>query len=238
MGRTFVGMTGASGHLYAEVLVRRLVALGREVDLAITDAGSKVLAHERGIQSGANGELSDVALADWLGPEAVGRVYVWRRDAVEAPPSSGTHMTGGTVLIPCSMGTLARVSAGFSSNLVERAADVALKEGRNLILVPRETPLSEIHLENMLRLARLGAVILPAMPGFYHQPQSVEDLVEHVVGKVLDRLGIDRDDAVRWSGLEPSPERGTERPSTGPGTERPATSRGTDPTPAQERRPS
>lgn len=212
MVRTFVGMTGASGHLYAEVLIRRLLAAGREVDLAITGAGSKVLAHERCIETGPDGGLSDVALAEWLGPEAVSRVHVWRRDAVEAPPSSGTHLSGGTVLVPCSMGTLARVAVGFSSNLVERAADVALKEGRPLLIVPRETPLSEIHLENMLKLARLGAVILPAAPGFYHRPESLDDLVEHVVGKILDRLGIDREDAVRWRGLDPPDEPGIEPP--------------------------
>jgi 4-hydroxy-3-polyprenylbenzoate decarboxylase len=110
------------------------------------------------------------------------------------------------------MGTLARVAAGFSSNLVERAADVALKEGRPLVLVPRETPLSEIHLENLLRLARMGAVVLPAAPGFYHRPKSVEDLVQHVVGKVLDRLGIAHASGARWGGLaEPPAEPGIER---------------------------
>jgi 4-hydroxy-3-polyprenylbenzoate decarboxylase len=96
------------------------------------------------------------------------------------------------------MGTLARVAAGFSSNLVERAADVALKEGRKLVLVPRETPLSAIHLENLLRLARLGAIVLPAMPGFYHRPRTVEDLVDHVVGKILDRLDVEHAIGRRW----------------------------------------
>jgi 4-hydroxy-3-polyprenylbenzoate decarboxylase len=103
------------------------------------------------------------------------------------------------------MGTLARVSAGFSSNLVERAADVALKEGRKLVLVPRETPLSVVHLENLLRLARLGAVVLPAMPGFYHRPRSVDDLVRHVVGKVLDRLGVENAVGARWEGTSVPP---------------------------------
>jgi 4-hydroxy-3-polyprenylbenzoate decarboxylase len=99
------------------------------------------------------------------------------------------------------MGTLARVSIGFSSNLVERAADVALKEGRPLVLVPRETPLSQVHLENLLRLARMGAIVLPAMPGFYHHPRSVDDLVAHVTGKILDRLGVEHALGARWSGL-------------------------------------
>jgi 4-hydroxy-3-polyprenylbenzoate decarboxylase len=104
------------------------------------------------------------------------------------------------------MGTLARVSVGFSSNLVERAADVALKEGRRLVIVPRETPLSAIHLENMLRLVRLGAIVLPAMPGFYHRPQKLDDLVNHVVGKILDRLGIENQVGARWKGLAPAAE--------------------------------
>jgi len=113
------------------------------------------------------------------------------------------------------MGTLARVSAGFSSNLVERAADVALKEGKKLVLVPRETPLSPLHLENMLRLARLGAIILPAMPGFYHRPKRVEDLVGHVVGKILDRLGVEHSVGARWEGTEvPAEDAGVERPKS------------------------
>jgi 4-hydroxy-3-polyprenylbenzoate decarboxylase len=108
------------------------------------------------------------------------------------------------------MGTVARVAAGFSSNLVERAADVALKEGRPLIVVPREAPLSVLHLENLLKLARLGSVILPAAPGFYHHPRSIDDLVEHIVGKVLDRLGVEGA-RTRWGGeLEPPSEAGTE----------------------------
>src|ERR1700752_3010033 len=109
------------------------------------------------------------------------------------------------------MGTLARVAAGFSSNLVERAADVALKEGRALLLVPRETPLSEIHLENMLRLARMGAIVLPAAPGFYPHPRGIEDLVSHVVGKILDRLGVPHPEGTRWKGeLDPPVEPGIE----------------------------
>jgi 4-hydroxy-3-polyprenylbenzoate decarboxylase len=140
-------------------------------------------------------------------------VRVFDSRAIEAPPSSGTALTGAAILCPCSMGTLARVSAGFSSNLVERAADVALKEGRPLLLVPREAPLSAIHLENMLRLARLGAVILPASPGFYHAPKTIDDLVGHVVGKVLDRLGLANRVGARWQGLEsPDSDPGTGAP--------------------------
>lgn len=210
MTRTFVGITGASGHAYAEALVRALVRAGHEVDLCVTAAGAKVLRHELGVESGAGGRELGAALAGWFGPEVARALRAFPADAIEAPPSSGTALTGAVILCPCSMGTLARVSVGFSSNLVERAADVALKEGRKLVLVPRETPLSEIHLENLLRMARLGAIVLPAMPGFYHRPRSVDELVQHVTGKILDRIGVAHGGA-RWTGTaEPDPEAGLE----------------------------
>ena len=210
--RFFVGITGASGHVYATRLVQALVEGGHGVDLSITAAGCKVLRHELGVEAGDGGERLGESLPQWLGAEFARDVRVFPSDAVEAPPSSGTALTGGVILCPCSMGTLARVASGFSSNLVERAADVALKEGRTLIVVPRETPLSQIHLENMLRLSRLGAVVLPAAPGFYHHPRSVNDLVDHVVGKVLDRLRVEHGRGARW-GAEPPVEPGTGAPA-------------------------
>lgn len=219
--RYFVGLTGGSGHVYAERLVAELLRAGRQVDLSITEAGCKVLRHERGVEPGTRGELLGDALASWLGPLGVGAeqlaaVRVFPSDAIEAPAASGTSMTGGVIVVPCSMGTLARVTAGFSSNLVERAADVALKEGRRLLLMPRETPLSEIHLENMLRAVRLGAIVLPCMPGFYHGPRTLDDLVAHVVGKALDRLGVVQDVGARWQGLpEPDGDPGTTPPGGG-----------------------
>jgi 4-hydroxy-3-polyprenylbenzoate decarboxylase len=168
------------------------------------------LRHELGIEAGESPADLAVALRARLGP-AGDALRTFPPEAVEAPASSGTALVRAVILVPCSMGTLARVAAGFSSNLVERAADVALKEGRPLVLVPRETPLSAIHLENLLKLARLGAIVLPAMPGFYHHPRSVEELVGHVVGKVLDRLGIARPDSFSWRGeLEPPAEAGIE----------------------------
>ncbi|HJP02481.1 MAG TPA: UbiX family flavin prenyltransferase [Planctomycetota bacterium] len=206
MSRFFIGITGASGHAYAEALVRALVAAGHEVDLALTAAGSKVLRHELGVDAGAGGVGLATELPSWLGADVASSVRAFAADAIEAPPSSGTALTAAFILCPCSMGTLARVAAGFSSNLVERAADVALKEGRQLVIVPRETPLSVVHLENMARLARLGAVILPAMPGFYHAPRTVEDLVSHVVGKVLDRLGVEHALGARWTGIGEPPD--------------------------------
>ncbi len=211
MSRFFVGLTGASGHVYAEGLVRALVGAGHGVDLSITSAGRRVLLHERGIDAGERGERLAASLAGWLGEEVARGVRTFESDDVGAPPSSGTAQSGGVVLCPCSMGTAARVAAGFSSNLVERAADVALKEGRTLLIMPRETPLSELHLENLLRLARLGAAILPCAPGFYHHPKGIEELVDHIVGKALDRLGVEHDLSPRWQGLEPPAEPGIER---------------------------
>ena len=210
MTRFFLGITGASGHAYARALLASAVEAGCEVDVSITDAGVQVLQHELGLDAGAHGErLGDVLpelLPEPLRERAAERVRTFASHEVGAPPSSGTALTGGVVLCPCSMGTLSRVSVGFSSNLVERAADVALKEKRTLVIVPRETPLSEIHLENQLRLARLGATILPASPGFYHRPTSIDDLVGHVVGKVLDRLGVEHRVGARWKGLAPPAE--------------------------------
>jgi 4-hydroxy-3-polyprenylbenzoate decarboxylase len=209
--RYFLGLTGASGHAYADALVRALVHAGHELDLCVTPAGAKVLRHELGIESGAGGRDLARALPGWFGPGIARSLRAFPADAVEAPASSGTALTGAVIVCPCSMGTLARVRAGFSSNLVERAADVALKEGRKLVLVPRETPLSEIHLENLLALARMGAVVLPAMPGFYHRPKTLEDLVAHVTGKILDRLGVEHAGA-RWQGSdEPPAEPGASR---------------------------
>lgn len=210
MQRYFVGITGASGHAYAGALLRALTGAGLGVDLCVTPSGAKVMRHELGLEAGDAAGLR-AELPRWLGPEAAERVRVYPPEAVEAPASSGTALTRGVILCPCSMGTLARVAAGFSSNLVERAADVALKEGRTLLVVPRETPLSVVHLENLLRLARLGAIVLPAMPGFYHHPHGVDDLVGHVVGKILDRLGLEHARGARWKGeLEPPTEPGTE----------------------------
>lgn len=224
MKRYFVGITGASGQIYAASLIRALVRAGACVDVSVTDAGAKVLRHELGVEAGIHGELLAENLAGWLGAEIAAAVRAFDSRAIEAPPSSGTSLTGGVILCPCSMGTLARVSVGFSSNLVERAADVALKEGRPLLLVPREAPLSQIHLENLLRLSRLGAVILPASPGFYHAPKTIDELVAHIVGKLLDRLGLVHEVGARWKGLGPPPEdpgTGAPPPADPPPSDRP-----------------
>jgi 4-hydroxy-3-polyprenylbenzoate decarboxylase len=164
------------------------------VHLCATPAALRVLRHEAGVDV----DLQRPDLAALFAPELRAALRVHAIDAVEAAPASGSARIRAVVVCPCSMGTLARIPHGFSSNLVERAADVALKEGRPLVVVPRETPLSVLHLENLLAIARLGAIVLPAMPGFYHRPQSVRDLVDFVVGKVLDRLGIAHSLVARW----------------------------------------
>lgn len=192
--RFAIGWCGGSGIAYGRRLVEVLLQAGHEVHLCYTPASLRVLRHEAGVAV----DLQQPDLASLFAAELRQHLRVHRPEAVEAAPSSGSAGIEAVVLIPCSMGTLARVAHGFSSNLVERAADVALKEARPLVVVPRETPLSELHLANMLRLAQLGAVVLPAMPGFYHRPESVQDLVDFVVGKVLDRLGVADPIVRRW----------------------------------------
>ncbi|MEC7583443.1 MAG: flavin prenyltransferase UbiX [Planctomycetota bacterium] len=186
---------GGSGIAYGLRLVEVLLEAGHTVHLAATKAALRVLVHEAGLP--VDLERPDLS-ALFAGAKTNGTLIVHDREAVEAAPSSGSAGIEAVVLIPCSMGTLARVAHGFSSNLVERAADVAIKEGRRLVVVPRETPLSVIHLQNMLELARAGAVVLPAMPGFYHRPERIEDLVDFMVGKVLDRLDVDIEMFARW----------------------------------------
>ena len=193
--RTFaVCFTGGSGIAYGLGLVEALLATGAHVHLTATNAALRVLRYEAGIHI----DFAEPDLASLFAEGSRSHLVVHRLDAVEAAPSSGSAAIEAAVLCPCSMGSLARIAHGFSSNLVERTADVALKEGRPLILVPRETPLSRIHLANMLKLAEAGATILPAMPGFYHRPKTVADLVDFMVAKILDRLNVEHELIGRW----------------------------------------
>jgi len=190
--RIAVAMTGGSGAIYGVRLVDALCAAGYEVHFMISNPARRVLRYENGIDLGEGRFELDRLFAK---PESV--VY-HAPDAVEAAPASGSSGIEAVVVCPCSTGTLGRIAHGYSTGLIERAADVALKEGRRLVLVPRETPLSLIHLENMATIVRAGGIILPACPGFYHRPQSVDDLVDFIVGKILRRLGIDAPEFPVW----------------------------------------
>jgi flavin prenyltransferase len=194
------GITGASGAPYAVRLLRALCETGTPTRLIVSGYGWRLLAEESGIDGL---EALRAATGDWS------RVELY--DALDrgATPASGSAPSRGMVVCPCSMGTLASIAAGTSRNLVERAADVALKERRPLVLVPRETPLSLVHLENMVRLTRAGATLLPAAPGFYHRPRTVDDLGDFVVARILDHLGVEHGIGRRWrsgegKGTDPS----------------------------------
>ena len=195
-----VGFSGGSGIAYGLRLVQELLDVGHQVHLTATSAAFRVLRHEEGLEIADSPEQLAALFENRAG------LSVYDRQAVESTPASGSAAIDATILVPCSMGTLARVAHGFSSNLIERSADVALKEDRPLILVPRETPLAEHHLENMLKLKRMGATILPAMPGFYHQPMTVADLVDFVVGKILARIEVDSPIRQGWSTPQTDPQ--------------------------------
>ncbi|HEY8851454.1 MAG TPA: flavin prenyltransferase UbiX [Gemmatimonadaceae bacterium] len=189
-----VGITGASGAPYAVRLLQQLAASHRPVSLIVSKYGLRLLGTESGIGS-MEALRESVGRAAW---DAC--VETFSNDDRGAPPASGSSLTAGMIVCPCSMGTLSAIAVGASRSLIERAADVTLKERRRLILVPRETPLSAIHLGNMLRLTRAGAVIMPAAPGFYHRPKQVSDLVDFVVARMLDQLGVEQTLVKRWEG--------------------------------------
>jgi 4-hydroxy-3-polyprenylbenzoate decarboxylase len=209
-----VGITGASGAVYATRLLEVLLRAGRRVHLTISPAGVEVLKTELGVSVDLEKfDGGQLGLPERDEPGTL--AYHHYRD-YSAPIASGSFLTAGMVICPCSMGTLASVANGLSTNLIQRAADVHLKERRKLIVVPRETPLGSIQLENMKRLSDAGAVVLAAMPGFYHQPKSISDLVDFVVGRILDQLGVEKDLIARWG--DPSGLPAPEAAGTGEGT--------------------
>jgi 4-hydroxy-3-polyprenylbenzoate decarboxylase len=191
-----VAITGASGAPYAVRLLQALVQAGQPTWLIVSEHGLRLLSTESSIDSVD-------ALRDRVGAMAWD-VSVRTFDDRDrgALPASGSVRTRGMVICPCSMGTIAAISQGTSRSLVERAADVVLKERRRLVVVPRETPYSDIHLENMLRLTRAGAVVLPASPGFYHRPDRIEQLIDFVVGRILDHVDVPNE-MPRWTGVDP-----------------------------------
>ncbi|THF56829.1 flavin prenyltransferase UbiX [Pseudothauera rhizosphaerae] len=198
-----VAFTGASGMPYGIRLVECLLAAGCRVWLLYSQVAQVVARQEMGLELPSRPAEVQAALRARFN-DAGGRLRVFGREEWFAPPASGSGAPDAMVVCPCTMGTLAAIAAGLAQNLIERAADVVVKEGRKLVLVPRETPFSAIHLENMLRLARLGVVILPPNPGFYHHPQRIEDLVDFVVARILDQLGVAHGLVPRWG------EEGTE----------------------------
>ncbi|HEY7462660.1 MAG TPA: UbiX family flavin prenyltransferase [Gemmatimonadota bacterium] len=216
-----LGVTGASGAIYAVRLLRALLLAGRPVDVIFTEYGLYMIKLELGLSSVTAGNLEalrehlDVPARAWEG------VRVFRNHDLAAPPASGSSRFAGVAVCPCSMKNLAAIAHGLSETLLQRAADVALKEKRPLVVVPRETPLNAIHLGNMARLARAGGTIVPAMPAFYQRPRTFDDLGDFIAARVLDHLGIPNDLVPRWEAARRS-ARAEDRAGDGPATPRPA----------------
>ncbi|MFN6962756.1 MAG: UbiX family flavin prenyltransferase [Pyrinomonadaceae bacterium] len=197
-----VAITGASGTIYAHRTLQ-LLAASRAVE-TINLVMSSTAATVAQVEMGVNLREPSVAkFNEWLGLPADSRlIRFWRLDNLAAKPSSGSNKQAGMIIVPCSMGTLGAIASGAGTHLIHRAADVCLKEGRKLILVPRETPYNAIHLENMLRLAHAGARIMPASPGFYHRPQTIAELVDHLCYRILDQFDIPHERRTQWTGEE------------------------------------
>jgi 4-hydroxy-3-polyprenylbenzoate decarboxylase len=186
-----VGISGGSGVIYGVRMLEVLKRINVETDLIMTQAAKETLVLE-----------TDYSVSHVEGLPS----HNYRINDIAAPPASGSYLNDGMIVIPCSMKSLAGIATGYEENLLIRAAAVTLKENRKLVLVPRETPLTTIHMENMLRVANAGAIVVPAMPGFYYKPKSVDDIIDYVVGKVLDIFGLEHELYRRWNG-PPGPRR-------------------------------
>lgn len=199
-----VAITGASGTIYAKRTLQLLAESGvvTTVNLIVSPTANTVAQ----VETGENlKEFTNETFNRWLGLDENSKLLrLWRLDNFAAKPSSGSYRQAGMIVVPCSMGTLGAIASGAGTNLIHRAADVCLKERRPLILVPRETPYNSIHLENMLRLSRSGATILPASPGFYHRPKTIDELVEHLCFRILDQFDIPHSTKTQWKGTEVS----------------------------------
>lgn len=197
-----VAITGASGTIYAYRVLQMIAASGavETVNLIM----SSVVPVVAQVEMGSNLREPDTKkINEWLGLKEDSKlIRFWKLDNFAAKPSSGSYKQAGMIIVPCSMGTLGAIASGAITNLIHRAADVTLKESRKLVLVPRETPFSAIHLENMLKLSRAGASILPASPGFYHRPQTIDDLVNHMCYRILDQFDIPHSKKTQWTGDE------------------------------------
>lgn len=192
-----LAFTGASGAVYGWRLLELLVSQGIKVHLLISSAARVVFATEHNIKLAGSAEKCTAQLVETFGCEA-NLITVYGKDDWFSPVASGSAAPRVMVVCPCSTGTAAAIAHGMSDNLIERAADVVIKEGGKLILVPRESPMSALHLENLLKLARLGVTIMPAAPGFYHQPTSINDLVDFMVARILDHLQLPHQLLARW----------------------------------------
>ena len=200
-----VAMAGASGAPYARRVLQGLLAAGHDVKGVVSDAGRKVIEVEERLHLTGDLDHDRSLLLDWTeARDLTGTLELYHHKNVAASIASGSFDCAGMVVVPCSGGTLARIAHGVSGGLIERAADVTLKERRKLILVPRETPLGLIHLRNMVAVTEAGAIVMPAMPGFYHDPKSIQDLVDMVAGRVLAHLGVQSDMLKPWLGPDPA----------------------------------
>jgi len=204
-GPIALAMTGASGVQYGLRLLESLLSGGRPVYLMFSKTAQVVIGSETDLALPARAGDVERRLSEHFGAPA-GQLRVFGQEEWTAPLASGSNAPAAMVVCPCSMATIASLAAGSSRTLIERAGDVMLKERRPLIVVPRETPFSVIHLENLLRLARAGATVLPANPGFYNRPQKIEELVDFVVARILDHLGVEQNLVKRWGEVEPGEE--------------------------------
>lgn len=193
-----VGITGASGAIYGVRFVQVLAELGYEVALVVSDAARLVIREELGISLANLAEKK--SFATLFDPSVLARITLYSNRDFTAPIASGSYPTQGMVIVPCSTGTLGHIASGVVTHLIHRAAECHLKEGRRLVIVPRETPLSAIQLENMLKISRIGVGVLPASPAFYSGAQTIQDLVDFIIGKILDALEIPHAVYPRWTG--------------------------------------
>ncbi len=197
-----LAITGASGTIYAQRTLQLLAESGavETINLIVSSVVSTVAQVELGVNLR---EPNAEKINQWLGLDKNSKlIRFWQLDNLAAKPASGSNKQAGMIIVPCSMGTLGAIASGAGTNLIHRAADVCLKESRRLVLVPRETPFSQIHLENMLRLSRAGATILSASPSFYHKPQTIDDLVNHLCFRILDQFNIPHSKKTQWTGEE------------------------------------
>jgi len=195
-----VAITGASGAIYAERTLKLLAESGVVSTINLIISGTAITVLQVELRVNLRNPTTE-KINRWLGLADNSKlIRLWQLDNLAAKPSSGSYRQEGMIIVPCSMGTLGAIASGACTNLIHRAADVTLKEGRKLVLVPRESPYNAIHLENMLKLAHAGARILPASPGFYHRPKTIQDLVDHLCYRILDQFGIPHSQKTQWTG--------------------------------------